>query len=178
MNAVQEAVYTLTDLGVTVLSPADPRVVDQFGDFLFVASDYVRELRLVQNRHLASIAVSDFLWLVAPEGYVGQSGAMEIGFAVARQTPVFSTEVPSDLTIRQYVIVVEDVASAVRQASTLKDPVAARPTALLDPELALAGAHDDLDLIARMLLPRSGTVSRSDAAGASMRIRDALSFLG
>src|SRR4051812_6526153 len=83
MGAVQEAVYRLTDAGAQVLSPADPRIVDQFGDFVFVASDRVRAIKLVQSRHLAAIAASDVLWLVAPDGYIGQSGAMEIGYAVA-----------------------------------------------------------------------------------------------
>jgi hypothetical protein len=55
MSAVQDAVYRLTDAGALVLSPADPRVVDEFGEFLFVASDRVRAIRLVQSRHLAAI---------------------------------------------------------------------------------------------------------------------------
>src|SRR2546421_8220573 len=82
MAAVTDAVYALTDAGVRVLSPADPRIVDQFGDFVFVASDRARAIRLVQTRHLAAIDASDFVWLVAPEGYIGQSAAMELGFAV------------------------------------------------------------------------------------------------
>ena len=68
MAAIEDAVYALTDSGVQVLSPADPRVVDQFGDFLYVASDRVRAIKLVQSRHLAAIEASDFVWLVAPEG--------------------------------------------------------------------------------------------------------------
>src|SRR6266545_2562945 len=67
MRQVQEAVYALTDLGVMVLSPADPRVVDELGAFLFVASDRLRIVRLVQQRHLQAISMSDFLWLVAPD---------------------------------------------------------------------------------------------------------------
>src|SRR4051794_25445033 len=42
MRGVQEAVFAFTDAGVRVLSPADPRVVAQLGDFLFVASDHLR----------------------------------------------------------------------------------------------------------------------------------------
>src|SRR4051812_4984387 len=114
MSAVQDAVYRLTDAGARVLSPADPRVVDQFGDFLFVASDRVRAIKLVQNRHLAAVEASDFLWLVAPNGYIGQSGAMELGFAVSVGTPVFSSEVPADLTLRQYVTTLRAPEDALR----------------------------------------------------------------
>src|SRR3954452_17370453 len=116
MGAVQDAVYRLTDAGARVLSPADPRVVEQFGDFLFVASDRVRTIKLVQSRHLAAIEASDFVWLVAPEGYIGQSGAMEIGFAVSAGTPVFSSEVPVDLTLRQYVTPLAAPDQAIRLA--------------------------------------------------------------
>ena len=129
MGAVQDAVYRLTDAGVRVLSPADPRVVDRFGDFLFVASDMVRAIKLVQSRHLAAINASDFLWLVAPQGYVGRSGSMEIGFAVATGTPIFSSEVPTDLTLRQYVAPLASPEDAIRvvreQRAGTGDPAAA-----------------------------------------------------
>src|SRR3954451_925748 len=135
MGAVQEAVYRLTDAGARVLSPADPRVVDQFGDFLFVASDRVRAIKLVQDRHLAAIRASNFLWLVAPEGYIGQSGAMELGFAVSVGTPVFCSEVPVDLTLRQYVTTLAGPEEAMRVASgaTNKPSDPTPGNVLLDP---------------------------------------------
>src|SRR5258708_39801180 len=83
MLNIYDTVGSLTEAGVKVLSPADPRVVDYRGEFLFVASDRLRSIRLVQDRHFSCIAASDFLWLVAPDGYVGTSAAMEIGIAVA-----------------------------------------------------------------------------------------------
>ena len=151
MSAVQDAVYRLTDAGALVLSPADPRVVDEFGEFLFVASDRVRAIRLVQSRHLAAIKASDLLWLVAPAGYVGQSAAMEIGYAVAVGTPVFASEVPLDLTMRQYVTPLrhpEDALRAVRQQATRKSAIRANRHVLLDPESTIEAAHDDLERIA------------------------------
>src|SRR3954470_23603243 len=121
MSAVEDAVYRLTDAGARVLSPADPRVVDQFGDFLFVASDRIRAIKLVEDRHLAAIEASDLVWLVAPEGYIGQSGAMEIGYAISVDTPIFCSEVPADLTLRQYVTTLaqpEDALRAVRRETS------------------------------------------------------------
>src|SRR5712692_6595897 len=79
LDDVQAAVASLIDAGVEVLSPADPRIVDAFGEFLFVASDRQRKIRTIQDRHLAAIAASHFVWLVAPDGYVGLSGSLEIG---------------------------------------------------------------------------------------------------
>jgi hypothetical protein len=169
MDAVSDAVYALTDAGVHVLSPADPRVVDQFGDFLFVASDRVRAIKLVQSRHLAAIEASDFLWLVAPEGYVGQSAAMELGYAVAVGTPVFCSEVPVDLTLRQYVRTPGTPAEAVREILRVRRGELTPedwPHVLLDPPTVLETAHADLEQIGRELTrPRPGAASAvADAA--------------
>jgi hypothetical protein len=150
MRQVQEAVYALTDLGVMVLSPADPRVVDELGAFLFVASDRLRIVRLVQQRHLQAISMSDFLWLVAPDGYVGNSAAMEIGFAVASNVPVFATTAPADMTLREFVTVVPDIKSVLLRTSPTAPALAAR--ALLDPTAAVEEAHRGLEAVKAGLL--------------------------
>src|SRR5882724_10145162 len=114
MEAITSAVRELASLSIRVLSPADPRVVAHQGEFLFVASDRLRSVRLVQDRHLESIRAADFLWLVCPDGYVGQSASMEIGFAAAFGVPIFSVHAPSDLTLRQYVTGISTLAEALR----------------------------------------------------------------
>jgi hypothetical protein len=167
MVAVQDAVYRLTDAGACVLSPADPRVVDQFGEFVFVASDRVRTIKLVQSRHLAAIKASDLLWLVAPEGYIGQSGAMELGYAVAVGTPVFSSEVPTDLTLRQYVRTLrspEDALRIVRDAQ-LASTRGVAASILLDPLSVVQSAHEDLERIrADLTTPGDALSAVSEAA--------------
>src|SRR5579863_6681706 len=114
MEAITAAVHELAALSVRVLSPADPRIVGQQGEFLFVASDPVRSVRLVQDRHLESIRAANFLWLVCPDGYVGQSASMEIGYAVSEGVPIFATSSPTDLTLRQYVKLVPSLEEAVK----------------------------------------------------------------
>lgn len=151
LNEVQAVVGALTAAGVDVLSPADPRVVDAFGPFLFVASDRQRKIKMVQDRHLAAIAVSDFVWLVAPDGYVGLSGAMEIGSAINQGVPVFGSVPPNDLTLRQYVTVVPSVTYAVSIAIA-GVPGRLTPGLLLDPAGAADRAHAQIDCIQRHLL--------------------------
>jgi hypothetical protein len=114
MEEIASAVHELASLRVRVLSPADPRVVAAQGEFLFVASDPVRSVRLVQDRHLESIRAADFLWLICPDGYVGQSAAMEIGYAAAAGVPIFASHAPSDLTMREYVAIVPTLPEAMR----------------------------------------------------------------
>lgn len=162
MRQVQEAVYALTDMGVVVLSPADPRVVDRMDAFLFVASDRLRSVRLVQQRHLFAIGESDFLWLVAPDGYIGTSAAMEIGYAVACGIPIFSTATPSDVTLREFVAVVPDMKSAL--ARTEPGHLIPSHLALLDPVAAVEQAHRGLDDLQAAL-----TGARSSAQTQSWR---------
>jgi hypothetical protein len=156
MGAVTAAVHELAALSVCVLSPADPRIVAQQGEFLFVASDPVRSVRLVQDRHLESIRAASFLWLVCPDGYVGQSAAMEMGFAAAVGVPVYTAHAPDDLTLRQYVIMVPTITAAL---GILKaHPRRRRPAGvLINPRASVEQAHHILERIGDTLTSSNGS---------------------
>jgi hypothetical protein len=155
MGAITTAVHELAALSIRVLSPADPRVVAQQGEFLFVASDPVRSVRLVQDRHLESIRAANFLWLVCPDGYVGQSASMEIGYAAAVGVPIFATRAPSDLTLRQYVKIVPTLATAVRMTNA---QLRQKPCEgiLINPRASVEQAHYALERIEDALTRPSG----------------------
>jgi hypothetical protein len=150
MHDITAAVYELASRGVRVLSPADPRIVAAQGEFLFVASDRVRSVRLVQDRHLESIRAANLLWLVCPDGYVGQSASMEVGFAAAAGVPIFSTHAPTDLTLREYVTVVPRLAEALRIVAAHSRP-RRREGLLIDPHASIEEAHDVLRRVEKML---------------------------
>jgi hypothetical protein len=142
LDAITRAVYELTDLGVRVVSPADPRIVETFGVLNFVASDQFRTIRLVQDRHLESIRSSDFIWLVASDGYVGQSASMEIGFATAHGIPIFSADTVFDFTLREYVRPVESIAACLENVETDRPPYV---------EGLLINPYDNLELVRNSL---------------------------
>ena len=146
MAAISAAVHELASLSVRVLSPADPRIVANRGEFLFVASDRNRSIRLVQDRHVDAISASDFLWLVCPDGYVGLSGSMEIGAAKLAGVPIFAVRAPVDLTLREYVTVVPRLEEAVRRVEA--NPRSNRPESfLLDPHASIEEAHAILERV-------------------------------
>jgi len=155
MEAITAAVHELMALSIRVLSPADPRVVARQGEFLFVASDRVTSVRLVQDRHLESIRAANFLWLVCPDGYVGQSASMEIGFAAAVEVPIFATHRPADLTLRQYVKIVPDLKTAVSMNSAHAHRRRAEGI-LIDPHASVEKAHYILDRISVALTAPCG----------------------
>jgi hypothetical protein len=153
MDEIAIAVESLRAHGVEVLSPSDPEVVDQIGLFLFVASDRHRSVRLVQDRHLDALCHSHFLWLVCPDGYVGQSASLEIGFAIARGIPIYSEHLPEDLTLRQYVHRVDSIADAMQFASRTGGLPDTIPSLLLDPAMAIQAAQDEMSLLGKILQP-------------------------
>ena len=128
----------------------ESRIVDAHGEFLFVASDRVRSVRLVQDRHLQCIRSSDFLWLVAPDGYVGQSASCELGFAIAHEIPIFATRAPTDLTLRQYVRTVDSMHIAISKVKEFL-PTAKPDGFLIDPHSSINEAHAVLDRMGKSL---------------------------
>ena len=144
------AVDAFHAIGVEVLSPSDPRVVDADGDFLFVASDKLRSRRLVEDRHLEAIRASDFLWVVCPDGYTGPSTSGEILAAHVLGKPVFSTQPALDITIGDYVQRVDTMAEAVCKASRIKAAMAGAcrgsASVLLEPDSLFDMANEMGDL--------------------------------
>jgi len=152
MSAIYTAVHALLAEGVNVLSPADPQVVDFCGDFLFVASDRIRSVKLVQDRHFEAIRASDFLWLVCPDGYVGVSTSAEIGAAYTAGTPIISDHLPLDPTLQHYVKKVASISSYVRKLRKLNVPEEkADLHLLLDPGQAVEKSIEDLQSLRSIL---------------------------
>jgi len=175
MDAIAEAVTALSELGVRVLSPAEPRIVASIDGFLFVASDRLRSVRLVQDRHLESIRASAFLWLVAPDGYVGQSASMELGFAVANEVPVYCQNTLPDLTLRQYVKVTPSMAEAVRLAS-IAASTAPQPL-VIDPTATAEVAHSVIERLHSLLTRPAASTPPGSIALEAYGLREHLSGL-
>ena len=151
LSFIYETVGALRELGITVLSPSDPRIVGSIGEFLFVASDRFCSAHLVQERHFQCIRRSSFLWLVAPDGYVGQSAAMEIGFAAATSTPVFCEGRLSDVTLSNYVrtsFTIENAVAEMRARQVKQEP---EEHLLIEPETSIERMHGSLDVFRRSL---------------------------
>jgi hypothetical protein len=173
MEAITAAVHELAALSVRVLSPADPRVVAAQGEFLFVASDRVRSVRLVQDRHLDCIRAASFLWLVCPDGYVGVSGAMEIGAARDAGVPIFGARAPSGLTLREYVTIVPALSDALRRVAASSRPNGPE-SILIDPHASMEEAHAVIERIKNALTRENhcgATANRVYRDAANLRLR-------
>lgn len=150
MRQIADDVAALSDLGVDVLSPSEPRIVDAFGDFLFVASDIHRNVRRLQARHLQAIQHSTFLWVTCPDGDIGVSTAMEIGAATVAGTPIHAATPPNDLTLRQFINCVPAIRDAVALHTDVETENSRLPL-LLDPAAGADALHFVADRLQRHL---------------------------
>lgn len=115
----------LTDLGCRVLSPTHVDPSKEVEGFVFMKGEEVETPERIELHHLDAIRKASFVWLHAPEGYVGLSAALEVGFAHAQGVPVFCQSQPADITIRPFVREVKSIAEVVSEAKENKLPIPA-----------------------------------------------------
>jgi SAM-dependent methyltransferase len=124
---LEDILWELSAAGVRVLSPISSVWVKEVDGFV-MSADQVDLLPLdVELAHLGAITQSDFVWLHAPGGYVGLSGAMEIGYAYKAGIRVYASEELEDRALGAFVEVVggiEDAISETRRRHRLSEMVA------------------------------------------------------
>ena len=106
------------ELVVTGCQVLSPRRIQFDDDPVFVrnAAEQGMSPLEIETGHLLAICQADFVMIYAPDGYVGLSAAMEIGFATAQECPVFSRTAPQDIALRGLVKVVPSVYDALQAA--------------------------------------------------------------
>lgn len=107
----------LMDAGCAVLSPLDLDFVREVDGFVYARADEGKTSLDIEQSHLRAMRRADFVWLHCPNGYVGRSAAMELGFARALGVRVLANQRPEDVTIADLVEVVESAQSAVARVS-------------------------------------------------------------
>ncbi len=129
ISALKRSFEELRDLGFEVLSPATAEVVSEKDGFVYTRGEEAESPRSIEQRHLAAIGQASFVWLHAPDGYIGPTATLELGFAHANGIPVFSRSVLSDESLRPFVSVVpspREVGEALRCHSVPPPPPAVR----------------------------------------------------
>ncbi len=103
----------LRDLGCQVLSPSNVTAVRETDGFVFMKGEERELPDAIEARHLEAIQKANFVWLHAPQGYVGPTASLEIGFARAVGVPVFAREQVKDPVIHSFVEVLSSPAVAI-----------------------------------------------------------------
>lgn len=90
LAALSDEFEELRDLGFRILSPTNMKVVSETDGFVFMEGEETSSPEAIEMRHLDAIKRSSFVWLHTPEGYLGPSAALEVGFARACGIPVYA----------------------------------------------------------------------------------------
>jgi NTP pyrophosphatase (non-canonical NTP hydrolase) len=113
-QALRRTFDELTGLGFSILSPANVSIETEKDGFVYMRHESTQTPEQLESKHLDAIQSADFVWFFAPNGYVGPTGALEVGFAHANGIPVYSDTPVNDTTIKQFVEIV-DSPSTVRE---------------------------------------------------------------
>lgn len=105
-EALKRTYEEFRDLGCDVLSPSSVTITSEEDGFVYMKGEETETPATIEERHLNAIQKASFVWLHAPNGYVGPTSALEIGFAQAVGVPVFARETPNEQIFRSFVHVV------------------------------------------------------------------------
>lgn len=122
-EGISETVRIFESLGIGVLSPKASKVVNPGEEFAVLETDDTSDPQTLEQRHLDAITAADALYLYDPEGYIGDSSKMELGWAVALGKPVFCKELVADSTLKFFcggVATPEQVKSALDSRSPIE----------------------------------------------------------
>lgn len=108
----------LITTGCQILSPHSLSFVTSEKGFQKTVHETKRSFEELERHHLCAIAEADLVWLHAPDGYVGNSAAMEIGFAIASDTPIFSRQGIDDPAIEPFINICNSVFDALYKVRT------------------------------------------------------------
>lgn len=77
----------------------------------------------IERSHLSALALSDFIWLHAPDGYVGNSGLFELGFAVAHQKHIFArNNIKNEAALSQFIEQADSVFDVLVRLDSINQP--------------------------------------------------------
>lgn len=110
---LSRAYHELVTCGVQVLSPH--RLDFDNTKVLFVrdkAERYISE-EMLERHHLLSIEQADFLWVHVANQYVGVSTAFEIGYALAKNIPIFSESTIGEPSLQPFIRILPSVYRAI-----------------------------------------------------------------
>jgi NTP pyrophosphatase (non-canonical NTP hydrolase) len=105
-----------------LLSPRSVEWVDPGDDFVRLPEQVSTSAGAIEQAHLDAIKSADFVWLFCPDGYVGPSAALEVGFANAIGVPVLSDCAPREPALAGCVSVVNDASREVVSGALTPQP--------------------------------------------------------
>ena len=96
-SLVRETMERLEGLGITPLFPN----LD-YSDNNEDHADSLEEKKRLALEHYEAIDTADIVYLITPDGYMGTSCKLELGYAVAKNKTIYFSEPTNDLALDCY----------------------------------------------------------------------------
>lgn len=124
---VCQAWKVFVDVQVEITSPKGTPIIEEGIPFVRFASDPPQwDNPLVQTVALHRILRADFVFVVAPRGYVGRTTCYEIGRIIQAERPLYFSEYPDDLPVQippPHVCAAEEIAELIRTSRFAPEPL-------------------------------------------------------
>lgn len=98
-QGIVDRIAAFADAGVTVLSPRASRIVNPGEAFAILETDGAESPEALERHHLDAITAADALYVYNPDGYVGLSAALEVGWALSLGKEIFVLQPAVDFTL-------------------------------------------------------------------------------
>ena len=102
LPGIQDKIKEFKSLGFEVLSPVISTAVNPGEEFVFLESDKDNNPKELEEKHLQAIQEASTLYIFNPDGYLGNSTQMELGFALGVQKPIYSYEEIADVSLKLF----------------------------------------------------------------------------
>lgn len=106
-NQIIRAIEEFNKIGIKALFPN----LEDSNSSKKITADFIKKVAI---EHYQAIEQGEALYVICPNGYIGNSGGIEIGYACAKSKPVIYSEVPDDLgfqVLADAIISINEIAS-------------------------------------------------------------------
>ncbi|PID87666.1 hypothetical protein CSB07_00240 [Candidatus Gracilibacteria bacterium] len=95
-EGISKVIKEFEELYVHVLSPKLSKNINPDHEFFYDTDNP----KILEQRHLDAINKADALYIYNPDGYIGASATLELGWAIALGKPIYSKEYSEDFTLK------------------------------------------------------------------------------
>jgi NTP pyrophosphatase (non-canonical NTP hydrolase) len=101
-DEIKKLIAEFEAIGIEVLSPKASKIINPGEKFAILETDDTDDFRVLEQRHLDAISKADAFYLCNPDGYLGDSVKLELGWALASGKPIFCIVPATDVTLKLF----------------------------------------------------------------------------
>lgn len=154
INGLKEIFIKLKDFYFNVITPTNIDIMNEKDGFVFMRGETCFTPEDIEKYHLLNILKADFIWLFAPDGYIGYTALSEIGFAKSIGKKIFSESflIPKDIQ-KRVIDIISTPKDAIHSFNCFGNTYDIKKAFLIRPfwELAINRSKEDYEKVKRLI---------------------------